>query len=306
MEDIKYQDEVDLTLLVKELWAKKIYIIASVFVSSVIFVLYALSLSNIYKAEAIVVPAESNTSSSLQGLASQFGGVAALAGISLGGSDSFKSDLAIEVMKSRQFISYFIEKYDILPLVMAAEKWHINSNEITFDEDLYLKSENKWVREVSLPKKTIPSYVEAHKEFMDIFNVERALDSNTIVVSIEHVSPVIAKQWVDLLVTEINRKMRERDIVEAKRNIEYLTEKLETNELVQMEAIIYSLLEEQEQNVMLAEVQPEYVFKVIDPAVVPEKKLKPSRALICVFGAFLGAFLSITAILINFTFRRTV
>ena len=39
---------------------------------------------------------------------------------------------------------------------------------------------------------------------------------------------------------------------------------------------------------MLAEVRPEYVFKTIDPAVVPEEKSKPSRALICALGYPLG------------------
>ena len=50
---------------------------------------------------------------------------------------------------------------------------------------------------------------------------------------------------------------------------------------------------------MLAEVRPEYVFKTIDPAVIPEEKSKPSRALTCVLGTFLGGMLGMVVVLIR-------
>ena len=50
---------------------------------------------------------------------------------------------------------------------------------------------------------------------------------------------------------------------------------------------------------MLAEVRPEYVFKTIDPAVAPEVKSKPNRALICVLGVLLGGMLGVVIVLIQ-------
>ena len=50
---------------------------------------------------------------------------------------------------------------------------------------------------------------------------------------------------------------------------------------------------------MLAEVRQEYVFKTIDPAVAPEEKSKPSRALICLIGAFFGAIFGVIIVLIR-------
>ena len=50
---------------------------------------------------------------------------------------------------------------------------------------------------------------------------------------------------------------------------------------------------------MLAEVRQEYVFKTIDPAVVPEEKSKPSRALICVLGVILGGIAGVAVVLIR-------
>lgn len=39
---------------------------------------------------------------------------------------------------------------------------------------------------------------------------------------------------------------------------------------------------------MLANVQEEYAFKVVDPAVVPQKPIKPQRTLIITLGFLLG------------------
>jgi uncharacterized protein involved in exopolysaccharide biosynthesis len=52
--------------------------------------------------------------------------------------------------------------------------------------------------------------------------------------------------------------------------------------------------------VMLAEVRPEYVFKTIDPAVIPEEKSKPGRALICVLGTLIGGALGVLLVLIRY------
>jgi LPS O-antigen subunit length determinant protein (WzzB/FepE family) len=48
---------------------------------------------------------------------------------------------------------------------------------------------------------------------------------------------------------------------------------------------------------MLAQVREEYVFTAIDPAVVPEKKSEPSRALICILITMLGGMVSVVYVL---------
>jgi uncharacterized protein involved in exopolysaccharide biosynthesis len=52
---------------------------------------------------------------------------------------------------------------------------------------------------------------------------------------------------------------------------------------------------------MLANVQEEFAFRVIDPAVVPEVRSKPKRKLIVVLGGVLGGMFSIfLAFFLNF------
>ena len=71
-----------------------------------------------------------------------------------------------------------------------------------------------------------------------------------------------------------------------------------------MQSTFYKLIEEQSKSLMLAEVQEEFIFRVIDPAVVPELKSGPKRAFICVLGTLLGGMLGIAIVLIQFAFRR--
>ena len=55
---------------------------------------------------------------------------------------------------------------------------------------------------------------------------------------------------------------------------------------------------------MLAEVNQEYVFKTLDPAVVAEEKAKPKRALIAVLGTVLGGMAGVILVLIRYALRR--
>jgi LPS O-antigen subunit length determinant protein (WzzB/FepE family) len=59
------------------------------------------------------------------------------------------------------------------------------------------------------------------------------------------------------------------------------------------------MIQGQTETIMLANASPEYLFKTLDPAVVPELKAKPKRALICVLGALLGGMLGVLWVLIR-------
>ena len=71
-----------------------------------------------------------------------------------------------------------------------------------------------------------------------------------------------------------------------------------------MQNVFYQLIEEQTKTLMLAEVKDEYAFKVIDPPVVPEEKVGPKRALICILSILLGGMLGVAIVLIRYVSRR--
>lgn len=300
-------DEIDLRELFSVVWAGKWLIIRITTIFAIAAVVIALMMPNIYKSEALLAPAsDKQGGGGLSALAGQFGGLASLAGINLGGGGSGdKSQLAIEVMKSRQFTSEFIAKHKILPELMAVDRWDPSLSSISFDADYYLAQEKKWVRDVKAPYKPKPSMQEAYKEWQKIFSVNQDKKTNLVTVSIEHKSPYIAQQWVTWLLKDINQEMKRRDVEEATRSIHFINEQLKQVNVADIRNVLYKLMEEQTKTIMFADVRDEYVFKTIDPALVPEVQAKPKRALICILGTLLGGMLGVAIVLIRFVFNKS-
>ncbi|URQ99012.1 Wzz/FepE/Etk N-terminal domain-containing protein [Pseudoalteromonas sp. SCSIO 43095] len=292
-------DEIDLRELFAVIWQGKWIIIAITTLFAVASVIYAINQPNIYKSEALLAPAEQEGGGGLSALAGQFGGLASLAGVNLGGGSSNKAQLAIEVLKSRQFTSDFIQKHSILADLMAAKSWDMQTNTVIYDSEIFDAENSKWVREVKAPFKPEPSMQEAFKVFSKIISASTDKESGMVTVSVEHVSPSVAQQWVSWLIQDINQTMKERDVQEAIKSTDFLTQQLEQTKIADIRAVLYKLVEEQTKTIMFAKVRDEYVFKTIDAALVPEEKFKPKRALICVLGVLLGGMLSVMIVLIR-------
>ncbi|MCL1077677.1 LPS O-antigen length regulator [Parashewanella spongiae] len=293
-------DEIDLKELFSVIWLGKWLIIAITVVFAIGSVIFALQQPNIYKSEALLSPvSETKGGGGLSALAGQFGGLASLAGINLGGGAGDNSQLAVEIIKSRQFTSNFIEKHDILADLMAVKKWNRDANTISYDADIYDIENKKWTREVKAPFKPEPSMQEAYKNFVKILNVSKDKESGMVTLSIEHQSPYIAQKWVTWLVQDINQVMKTREVTEAKKSITFLNSQIKQTNVADIKSILFNLIEEQTKTIMFADVRDEYIFKTIDPALVPEEKSKPKRALICVLGTMLGGMLGVMIVLIR-------
>lgn len=293
-----HEDEIGLLELCNVLWKGKWMIIGITMIFAVVSVVYALSLPNIYKSEALLAPAEENAGGGLAGMVGGLGGLASLAGMNVSGGSN-KITLAIEVMTSRQFITRFIDRHDLLVDLMAVKGWDRGADKLLVDESLYDEKKNKWVREPKSPHGIEPSLQEAYEAFLKLFNVSEDKETNLVTISVEYFSPAIAKEWVELLVRDINEEIKRRDVAEAEKSIEYLSEQLQKISIADMQTVFYELIEEQTKTIMFAEVRDEYIFKTVDKAFVPEERLRPKKALICVLGGVLGVILSVGFVLVR-------
>ena len=292
-------DEIDLKELFVVLWSGKWLISAITCVVAAASVAIALMLPNIYTANALLAPAE-QSGGGMSALMQQYGGLASLAGVSLpGGEDGSRAQLGMQLMKSRAFIGDFVERRDILPELMAVKAWDAGSGRIVFDPESYDAASKIWVRETEAPRSPTPSAQEAHKAFSAILGVSQDKQTGFVSVSIEHQSPAVAAQWVNWLIEDVNSAVKAQDVSEAEKSIEYLREQVSNTSLADLQAVFFDLIQSQTETVMLAEVRQEYVFKTIDPAVAPEEKSKPSRALICVLGTLLGGMFGVVIVLIR-------
>ena len=83
---------------------------------------------------------------------------------------------------------------------MAAKSWSIGAAQITIDDEVYDSANESWIE----PK---PTKQEAYKAFSEILNVE-VDDSNIFIkISVTHLSPFLAKKWVDWLLEDINTEI---------------------------------------------------------------------------------------------------
>ena len=297
---MQQNSDINLVELWRAAWSGKNLIIAITFIFAVASIFFALSQPNFYKASVILAPVEDSAGGGLAALSGQFGGLASMAGINLGGGGGDKITIALEVIKSRSFIENFIAKHDLLVPIMAAKKWDMTTDTLILDEDLYDHENKTWLREVKPPKKSKPSSWEAYTEFSELLSVSQDKASSMVTIEIEYFSPVMAQQWLNWLIRDVNEFMRMQDKKEAQDSINYLTKKLDNIEVTTMETVFYQLIEEQTKSMMLIEVKEEYVLKTIDPAQVPDEKAGPKRALIVVLGIMLGGMLSVFIVLIRY------
>lgn len=286
------QTEIDLFELINGIWKRKLQVIVVTAFFAVASVIIALILPNKYTAEALVMPTQQNEQGALGMLQGQLGGLAGLAGIQLNKGQVDQSQIALEVLRSRQFFAKFIEHENLLAELFAVERWDLNSNTLHFNADIYDADSQTWVRDVEPPAEPKPSVLEAHRKFLEVLTIE--LQNNGMIkISFEHASPYVAQRWIDLLIKDLNEFMRQRDVVESSRAIEFLENQVIQTALSDVRTVLYRLIEEHTKTLMFAAVRDEYAFKTIDPAVAPERISSPNRALVCVVITFLGGVLAV-------------
>lgn len=292
----QYDDEIDLRELFMVLWAGKIKIVAITAVFAVASVIYALSVPNQYKATALLAPAQSS-GGGLSGALGQLGGLASLAGVSIGGGEGSEAQIAQEIMKSWNFIEAFIADNDLAVELFAAEGWRKGSNELKINDDVYDSQNKQWLLENESGVVGPPSSWNLFKTFSERLAVSEDKKSGLVSVSIEYYSPQIAKQWLDMYVSAVNAHMQQRKVDKVTNNINYLQAQIEKTSIAEMREVFYTIIEEQTKNKMVAEASPEYAFVAVSPSMVPEEKSQPKRALICILGTLLGGMLSVLLVL---------
>src|SRR5210317_681794 len=150
-----YDDEIDLREIFHILWGRIFYIGVITSIFSLISIMYALMLPNIFQSQAMMMPMEEDAG--LQGMLGQYSGMASLAGISLPSESGSKAQEAIARIQSFEFFSNSFLPQIKLENLMAVKKWNQASNTLTYNESAFNAESGQWVRNVKLPTSTIPS-----------------------------------------------------------------------------------------------------------------------------------------------------
>jgi uncharacterized protein involved in exopolysaccharide biosynthesis len=265
------ENEIDIAAIWRLLWRYKLLIGLSCLVSGGVAVSLALTAAPIYRAEVVVTDARDRGMGAAGPLGTQLGGLASLAGLSVTPANGASLEAAA-VLDSRHLAEEFIQRNSLMA-------------------DLFRNA------------KRPPSLWLAVKSFKEgVLTVRKDQRKGLTTVAIEWTDPGMAARWANGYVALANEVMRTRALEDANRNINYLNAQIARTNVVELRKVIYDIIENETKTLMLASGRIEYAFDVVDPAVPPEIKVRPHRALMVLVGLTLGSLIG-TAV--AFTLERS-
>jgi|SaaInlStandDraft_1057018.scaffolds.fasta_scaffold05625_4 uncharacterized protein involved in exopolysaccharide biosynthesis len=286
-----FEDEINIKELFIALWSKKYLIVSFTSIFAILGILYSLSLPNIYTSKSLLAPmAENDSLTSKLGNISSF---AAVGGINLPSSQSDKTKEALARIKSFEFFSNHFLPNIKLENIIASKKWLSDKDKLIYDKNLFDIETRTWIQNDSNASYSSPTDQQAFKAYKEKISITIDPDTSYITISADHHSPKVAKDWVNLIIFQINESMRKIDAEDAERSIIFLNDSSNKTNVQSLREAYSTLLEEQIQILMLSASSKYYVLKVIDSPIVPELKSKPNRTLICIVITLVGGFMSI-------------
>jgi len=258
---VNRDDEIDIVTLWRVVWTSKYLILLASGFCALVAIIFALIATPKFRSETVIAEVrDGELRGAVGALTNQ---LANTAGITLPGADSDRNAQA--VLQSRRLVEEFIKSQNLIPVLLP---------------------------ETKLP----PTLWFAVKTFRDsVVSIREDKRTNLTTVTIEWTDPKIAAQWANGFVALANELVRTRALDDSTRNIGYLNKQIAQTNVVDMQRVIYNLIESEMKTLMLANARAEYAFTVIDRAVSPEIRSSPKRTLIVLIGVALGLMIGITA-----------
>lgn len=267
--------EINIIAVLRVMWAHKYLVAVTTGVCALVAMYLALTAIPIYRAEILVTPVRETGMSSATSLANQFGGLASIAGLNLGSGSPDVERQAI--LRSRHLVEEFVKRNGVVPLLAADAK----------------QQSSLWLA------------VEKFRK--NVLAIDEDKPKGVTTVRIDWTDPVIAARWANGFVALANEFVRTRALEDSSRSIDYLNKQIAQTNVLEVQRVMYNLIESETKTLMLANARVEYAFTIVDPAVPPEVRISPKRSLMVLSGVVLGLFIgSILALAYNTMGRHRV
>ena len=286
--------EINLQELVYVLLQGKWIILSITTLISIIAVIYSLLLPNIYESRALL--ATVNSSGGISGAIKGYAGIARVAGLNIpSGGDEDNSSKALQKISSLSFFENKILPNIYLPDLMAVQSWNSKTKSVAYDKNFFDSNTKSWLIKPST-QESYRAFISSHLRLIE------DTETGFISLSIKHQSPLVAKEWAELVVNEVNSFYREKDKLESEKAVSYINQQIAMTGLSEIKQVLAELMQEEIKKLTLIEANQFYVFDYIDPPAVMELKSEPRRSLICLFGALFGVMISTISVLIRHYF----
>lgn len=301
-------DEINLLELWQVIWKRRKFITYFSCAVVALTVIVSLLMTNIYESKATIMTVESKSatggSEMAAALAAMGGGLASM----IGTPDSASAAEISTLLKSNILRSKIIKEYNLLP-VLFSKQW--DEEKKTWKKGTgFSLNPLVWVSKlIALIKPADKKAVKKEPGVPDVYDGLRSLEKvvniqevkakglvgreNTIVISAQFDDPEIAANLVNYFIAALNDHMSKEAKRVAALNKKYLEEQLPLNSDPLIKQKIYAMIAQQVETAMMAEVKENFSFKVIDPPMVPDKKLKPKRAQMVVLSFVVALFMAV-------------
>jgi len=266
--------------------ARKWIVVTTTILITLPVCVYAFLTPRVYEVEAMVFPvAASSASSAMGSILEQFGGIASIAGLSPPDDDKKKEALAI--LNSRALAEDFILEKDLIKEF--------------FQEDWDSVSKT-W----SVAGDDIPTIRDAYEKFdEEIMSIENDRETGMVRIAVRWSDRHLAADWVNEFIKKADQELLVRAKNEAERSIEFLYTELDKTQNAGLKQVVYGLIQNQIETIMMANVKEEYAFRMIDPAVVADEDgyVWPMEAVLILLavlaGIGFGCILAILAMILR-------
>ena len=205
----------------------------------------------------------------------------------------------LALLKSRKFIISIINSENLKP-VLFPDSWDkLNQQWLKPEIGIRDRILNFVFSGAKDPKTNYtPSDLQAYSKLNSLLSVNKDKVTNLVTIKVQSEDPNMAADLANKLVVRLNEYLRNEAITQSKNSIRYLEQEIAETPLVEFRTALYTLIEAEARTIMLANVNQEYAFKVIDPALIPEQAIKPKRVLIVALAMILGfMFACLTVVL---------
>ncbi len=262
------EDEINLLDLIKVILKNLRLIGIIIGVVVVATAIISLIMTPVYESKAVIMPTTQTKDIGVGSmLAQQFG---------ISGPSSPMATEVVSLLKSNTLRERIIKRYNLLKLFFEDD----------YEELKKQKNENEllWM---------------GLRRFDDITKVNFKQKDNTIEIVVGYKDPKIARDLVNYTLAELTDYMS----IEAKRvaetNKKYLESQLENTADPFIKTKLYTLIAQQLETAMMAEVKENFAFKVLDAPMIPDKRSKPKRKLMVLIAFVVSLFIGIFAAFIK-------
>ncbi len=270
-----------------------IYSILVILISSI----FSIFIPNKYSSSSTLSPNKDNQSLEKTNF-SDLGNITSLIGVGQGvGSSVSNFQIALEKIKSRDFIEKFINYGEMKLKLLFALRWNPAKENFEYNLDMYDPLNSSW-------KVKIPSDYEIFKDFKKNLTITKKSNSGLVEISFKSKSPHLSQDVVENMIFLINDVMSSEALNKAATNLTFLNKEINNQQNIQTKNAISRLMEIQLQKKMIASNNKNYIFDVVSPPLIAEEKSSPWKLGIIISSLFIFNFLYIFYHIFLFTLKK--